>query len=358
MAASNKGTPPPPHAAAAAAAAASMYPSLMMYDARSSNISASASSHSTPDSIPSGTVATSTSAMRGTTLVPIPLETMSSSPFTFHTTATTAASTATGYSFAPPDMTTSTTGIIPTTTTTATGSTTTTLHRRQKRLERNRESAKLSRRRRKQYLEVLEHKVTQLSLEMDLGRRDHVKNAVNTLKSKRHDALTLGGTNAQVLSRASTELRVAATFQMQQQFSLALPLHSKFLLWLTLQNEPFFKSGRATSERLSAARIGERVRCIYCLNLSNVLPYSLVHSPLVTTNYLLRCSLGALTLSHPRMGCGHYFAMKLDCHTIKKKRYECFKKHSCPHQNHGSIVDMLQLPLVDSYEIHMTVAKL
>ena len=138
-------------------------------------------------------------------------------------------------------------------------------HRRQKRLERNRESARLSRRRRKQYLEVLEDKVTLLSVEMDKGRREHVMNAIETLKAKRRETLLVAPTESTVtsvanqLSRASTELRVAATFQMQQQFSLSLPSHSKFLLWVTLQNDAFFRGGRANSERLSAARIGERV---------------------------------------------------------------------------------------------------
>jgi hypothetical protein len=139
-------------------------------------------------------------------------------------------------------------------------------HRRQKRLERNRESARLSRRRRKQYLEVLEDRVTLLSVEMDKGRRQHVTNAVDELKAKRLAVLTSEPpssmtlpTVANNLSRASTELRVAATFQMQQQSSLSLPSHSKFLLWLTLQNDAYFRGGRASSERLSAARIGERV---------------------------------------------------------------------------------------------------
>ena len=145
-------------------------------------------------------------------------------------------------------------------------------HRRQKRLERNRESARLSRRRRKQYLEVLEDRVTLLSVEMDKGRRQHVTNAVDDIKAKRLAALTSEPitsmtlpTLANNLSRASTELRVAATFQMQQQFSLSLPSHSRFLLWLTLQNDIYFRGGRASSERLSAARIGERVSNHYLI---------------------------------------------------------------------------------------------
>ena len=61
--------------------------------------------------------------------------------------------------------------------------------RRQKRLERNRESARLSRRRRKQYLEVLEERVSQLSLEMDQGRRAHAAAAIETVLAKRRELL-------------------------------------------------------------------------------------------------------------------------------------------------------------------------
>lgn len=136
--------------------------------------------------------------------------------------------------------------------------------RRQKRLERNRESARLSRRRRKQYLEVLEERVNNLSFEMDKGRREHVMTAVETLREKRENALrSIHSSNLSPLEgglgRASKELRVASTFQTLQLFSLSLPPQTKFLLWLTLQNDSYFRGGRAASERLSAARIGERM---------------------------------------------------------------------------------------------------
>jgi hypothetical protein len=140
--------------------------------------------------------------------------------------------------------------------------------RKQKRLERNRESARLSRRRRKQYLEVLEDKVTLLSLEMDEGRRSHASAAIQTVLSKRRDLLNDSPSvdpsavlNAleTSLSRSSNELSVLNTFQLQQLKSFALPAHTKFVLWLTLQGDVFFRGGRAASERLSAARIGERV---------------------------------------------------------------------------------------------------
>jgi bZIP transcription factor len=154
--------------------------------------------------------------------------------------------------------------------------------RRQKRLERNRESARLSRRRRKQYLEVLEERVAKLSLDMDRGRREHASMAIDVVVSKRHQVLesALGALEDQrqvqnlerslwlldgPLSRTSEEFLILSTFFIEQLKSFALPSHSKFVLWLTLQGDTYFRGGRAASERLSAARIGERVSCTLCL---------------------------------------------------------------------------------------------
>lgn len=134
-------------------------------------------------------------------------------------------------------------------------------NRRQKRLERNRESARLSRRRRKQYLEVLEERVKNLSVEMDKGRRHHVAVSVDILKQKKCQLLMDPSATLTDVENvaASRELRVAATFLTQQLSSLSMSPHIKFLLWLSMQNDVFFRGGRASSERLSAARIGERM---------------------------------------------------------------------------------------------------
>jgi bZIP transcription factor len=155
--------------------------------------------------------------------------------------------------------------------------------RKQKRLERNRESARLSRRRRKQYLEILEDKVNLLSLEMDEGRRAHAAAAIETVLAKRRQLLNssslmdpkyvLQGLET-ALSRTSNELSVLSTFQLQQLKSFALPPHSKFVLWLTLQGDVFFRGGRAASERLSAARIGERVSTHTFVCKSDIFPIS------------------------------------------------------------------------------------
>lgn len=187
--------------------------------------------------------------------------------------------------------------------------------RRQRRLERNRESARASRRRRKVYLEELEEKVVCLSEEMDQGRRDHVQQALGTVMKLRMDRLKeverdlgldlarlqIGGDTADddaaagtchntrssnrsgnnnssmnpalehhvraldtYLSRTSDELRLAEIFRKQQLLSLSLPQFRKFVLWLTVQNDLFYRGGRAASERLSAARIGERVSSVCC----------------------------------------------------------------------------------------------
>ena len=137
--------------------------------------------------------------------------------------------------------------------------------RRQKRLERNRESARLSRRRRKQYLEVLEERVTQLAVEVDKGRREHAARAIDTILERRREILQNNPQSEKLstldlpLSRSSAELSILSTFYAQQLKSFSLPPHAKFILWLTLQGDTYFRGGRAASERLSAARIGERV---------------------------------------------------------------------------------------------------
>jgi hypothetical protein len=208
-------------------------------------------------------------------------------------------------------------------------------HHRKKRLERNRASARLSRRRRKHYLEVLEDRVKELSVTMDAGRRQHTKKAVQAIREGRTACLQMAerdlfsfcananstggrhrsrshcdsrgslmdgdeddeppleetamshtsishinksntGSSGSVSvnpkldarfvalqskwNRMSTDLsQVVMEFHKEQLQSLVIPPHYKFMLWLTLQNEPFYRGGRSSSERLSAARIGEKV---------------------------------------------------------------------------------------------------
>lgn len=229
-------------------------------------------------------------------------------------------------------------------------------NRRQKRLERNRESARLSRRRRKQYLEVLEERVKNLSVEMDKGRRHHVAVSVDILKQKKCQLLMDPSATLTDVENvaASRELRVAATFLTQQLSSLSMSPHIKFLLWLSMQNDVFFRGGRASSERLSAARIGERV------GTTGETAYGVSHNHLLTLflsvftypflgsskTYSCRCCPAEMIESLHRMECGPCSAMKLDFRTIKKKRSAHFRRRCCcrtrvgsnvmPHQRHAS----------------------
>lgn len=171
--------------------------------------------------------------------------------------------------------------------------------KKQRRLERNRLSAQLSRRRRKQYLEELEDRVVQLSLDMDSGRRAHAFQAIDRITELRQQVLesaeavvreienSVGSTdmdnnnktmmlefqldnylrlleNSGALSRTnSEELLILNSFLGQQLKSFSLPSHAKFILWLSLQGDIYYRGGRAASERLSAARIGERVSWLH-----------------------------------------------------------------------------------------------
>ncbi|KAK1746895.1 hypothetical protein QTG54_002239 [Skeletonema marinoi] len=140
--------------------------------------------------------------------------------------------------------------------------------KRQKRLERNRESARASRRRRKQYLEELESNVHNLSTDMDSGRMLHalegvkvvagMRKVVNTFFQQQLKSLIL--THKQPITSATPNPAAAALSTSGSPIlGPLLPSLTPFLLWLTLQNDDFFRGGRAQSERLSAARIGERL---------------------------------------------------------------------------------------------------
>lgn len=214
--------------------------------------------------------------------------------------------------------------------------------RRQKRLERNRESARLSRRRRKHYLEVLEDRVTDLSVEVDQGRREHAAEAVETILEKRREVLqTENPTDSDLLrlgkslNRTSQELLVVSTFQTQQLKSFALAPHIKFVLWLTLQGDTYFRGGRAASERLSAARIGERVS--FRVKEQIILPcfHLLV---LIIISCLPRCCKTETTRWVQRILCGPSFATRSVFLTTKKNAPATIKEQFFKNHIHGWIV--------------------
>jgi hypothetical protein len=217
--------------------------------------------------------------------------------------------------------------------------------RRQKRLERNRESARLSRRRRKQYLEILEDRVTQLSTEVDQGRRAHAAQAVSITVHKRREVLEAPNKTDEErvrlleygLGRTSSEMMLVTTFKYQQLKSFSLPPESKFILWLTLQNDQYFRGGRAASERLSAARIGERVS-LFIMHTSSLKCWDTIQFwfglvqcheiSLLTCLYacVFRCLTAATTECPLLSPCGPSFAMKLGYRTTKKSAFATFRE--------------------------------
>jgi hypothetical protein len=184
------------------------------------------------------------------------------------------------------------------------GSSPTATGRRLKRLERNRESARLSRKRRKAYLEELEHKVHSMSGTVDQQRVSCVLGFLREVKARfaagihnnnnnnmppigssgiKHNLhpLPQAPHNYMTKSRIPNTLQIIYAFQHQYLSSLVVSKEYKFLLWLMLQKEGFWRGGRGSSERLSAARIGERVSllCLLLLDYKYVLTTYIIQSP-------------------------------------------------------------------------------
>ncbi|OQR97118.1 hypothetical protein ACHHYP_12692 [Achlya hypogyna] len=137
--------------------------------------------------------------------------------------------------------------------------------KRQRRLARNRESARQSRRRKKQYLELLEEKVAQLTEEIDATRGEHLESAdktLSTLKTQMVASLyeklatlppmaSLGPELTEELRNGvklmqerygphSEERRAVVNYHFQQLDNLLLPPYTRFLLWMSIQDESFF----------------------------------------------------------------------------------------------------------------------
>ncbi|ETV72424.1 hypothetical protein H257_12554 [Aphanomyces astaci] len=137
--------------------------------------------------------------------------------------------------------------------------------RRRKRLERNRESARQSRRRKKQYLELLEGKVAQLTDEIDEAREEHLDSADSTINALKNQLVTSLNKlldnhppSAPLPSPLEDELRegvysiqtrfgpnakerqAVVNYHFTQLDSLLLPPYTRFLLWMSIQDEVFY----------------------------------------------------------------------------------------------------------------------
>ncbi|KAF1333653.1 Tgacg-sequence-specific dna-binding protein tga-1b, partial [Globisporangium splendens] len=129
--------------------------------------------------------------------------------------------------------------------------------KRQRRLARNRESARQSRRRKKQYLELLEEKLTE---SIDATRASHLERADESLNNVRSEILAtlaedMKNNPPEVVSEKvrqgimviqerfgpnSVERMAVKDYNFRQLDNLLLPPYSRFLLWLSIQDESFF----------------------------------------------------------------------------------------------------------------------
>lgn len=140
--------------------------------------------------------------------------------------------------------------------------------KRARRLARNRESARLSRRRKKEHLESLSEKVNQLHNVIETKRREVINRMESELPRRREKELIdlaslVSGDNRKTekeldndekvkklsdichsLSPSCSTRRAVTSFQYNLLRQLILPNHHQFMLWLTYQPENFFTTAK------------------------------------------------------------------------------------------------------------------
>jgi bZIP transcription factor len=133
-----------------------------------------------------------------------------------------------------------------------------TAEKRAKRLERNRESARKSRARKKERLAALSAQVDQLHTQLEGARKVRVHGEMMVALGKcRQRALIQLSSSAHrhpqdvyhdlvtIICNTSASAHIfVAEFQYNALRQLVLPRHVRFLLWLLLQNDRFFSTGK------------------------------------------------------------------------------------------------------------------
>uniref|UniRef100_A0A6U3RW20 BZIP domain-containing protein n=1 Tax=Ditylum brightwellii TaxID=49249 RepID=A0A6U3RW20_9STRA len=164
--------------------------------------------------------------------------------------------------------------------------------RRQRRLARNRESARLSRRRKKEHLANLGDRVEKLHnqiesvrrermerMEMSLkkNRRDGIRQLLNVKKDDQTSSATTNDRAMELMNKLALILRETAPncpvrkasihFQYNTLKQTLLPQYYKYLLWLTTRQPDYFLAGKESrpkntaksSGRVSSKQIGEEL---------------------------------------------------------------------------------------------------
>ncbi|ETV72419.1 hypothetical protein, variant 1 [Aphanomyces astaci] len=156
--------------------------------------------------------------------------------------------------------------------------------KRRKRLERNRISARDSRRRKKQYLELLEEKVAQLTEDIDVARMEHLDTADKTITTVKaqlvtslYEKLAPFPPNAPLPPDVDDELQQVAQllkdrygpnseerqalikYHFNQLDGLLLPPYTCFLLWMSLQDDAFYaRTAQTPASGKKAGDVSER----------------------------------------------------------------------------------------------------
>lgn len=134
--------------------------------------------------------------------------------------------------------------------------------KRARRLARNRESARQSRRRKKERLATLEKQVTSLFSQVETQRREKIMEMEQQLQARRVEGLNslTGRQDLEELLQETGPNSVVrervASFQYEKLRQLLLPRHHEFLLWLTLQEDAFFNKAKNSKANLANNKAG------------------------------------------------------------------------------------------------------
>jgi len=135
--------------------------------------------------------------------------------------------------------------------------------RRARRLERNRASARLSRRRKKELLQTLSQKVAYLHTELEEERRNHINRMEKDLSARKEHLLTHKDLDLKVLLRDlgcnTEEKRAVVNFQYDKLKQYILPLYYQFFLWLSLQPDSIFSNVKEDSAKMTGRVISRQV---------------------------------------------------------------------------------------------------
>ena len=143
--------------------------------------------------------------------------------------------------------------------------------KRAKRLERNRESARKSRRRKKERLTQLEEKVAELYSQIEMERKKQIHSmdaAMTALKEQQVKQFQSGNMDGNIDEMKRSLMNISQTtgpncpvrravieFQYSTLKQTIFPRYQKFLLWLTLHQEKYFIAGKETHSRQDGKQV-------------------------------------------------------------------------------------------------------